>query len=573
MPIIITLIVGIVLVLIVYGLLYYLGHRYGENIQTLDDKKQDILAIPVPDKLYQIKNKHVSGNTRRLYDTQRSKWETIKQYKLPEIESSLVSAQNQADKFSLVKARQQIDSAEELLEETEVEVREINDALSDILALEGENEAYHNKTYERYAAIRKQLLAHGYAYGEAIDMLEKHLSYVELDFTKYNALMNDGDFMGADEELHQINADIDALDKMMSQIPDALDKIENEYNEQLEDIKQGYQRLKEEEFQFPKGVNVAENIDKVAQDITNAYNAVLAGDLNEAKNLMKICESQIDHTYQLMEDEIAARDYVDKNQGKLQKQFDQVSQSNHYSQLEADRISQSYVLHDNEIGKIREFSSEIKNEQQKIDRSNEQLGARTIAYSEMKKRMEDAYRVLSSVEKGQSHIISSMSHLKSREKEMRDELYTADLELRNMQRRIERFNLPGLSDDYLDLFFETQDMVDDIEHKMNRVKLDIRTMTEIMTKIDTQLDTLSEQTEIILDHAILTENCIQYANRFRSENPEINQAIQEANHYYYDEFDYQSAYQTVSEAIDAVEPGASKHVEQWYYEDKERGNL
>lgn len=573
MPIIITLIIGIILVLIVYGLLYYLGHRYGENIQALDDKKQEILAIPVPDKLYQIKNKHVSGNTRRLYDTQRAKWQTVKQYNLSEIESSLVSAQNQADKFSLVKARKEIDNAEELLEDTESDVRAINDALTDLLALEGENEAYYEKTYERYAAIRKQLLAHGYAYGDAIDMLEKHLSYVELDFTKYNALMNDGDFIGADEELHQINEDIDALDNMMSHIPDILDKIDNEYNEQLQDLKQGYQRLQEETFQFPKGVNVSENIDKVAQDIKNAYDAVLAGDLNEAKNLMKVCESQIDHTYQMMEDEINARDYVDKNQGKLQKQFDQVSQSNHYSQLEADRISQSYVLHDNEVGKIREFSSEIKNEQQKIERSNEQLAARTIAYSEMKKRIEEAYNILSSVEKGQSHIISSMSHLKSREKEMRDELYEADLELRNMQRRIERFNLPGLSDDYLDLFFDTQDMIEDIEHKMNRVKLDIRTMTEIMTKIDNQLNALAEQTEAILDDAILTENCIQYANRFRAENPDINQAIQDANHYYYDKFDYQAAHQTIADAIDAVEPGASQHVADWYYEDKKRGNL
>ncbi|MDO4670238.1 MAG: septation ring formation regulator EzrA [Aerococcus sp.] len=571
-PIIIALIISIILVLIIYGLLYYLGRRQTNTITTLDERKQEILALPVADKLFKIKNKNVSGSTRRLYEKEQANWQTVKQYNIPEIEAALVAAQSETDKFSLVKARQTTDKAESLLDETEKTIQKINEALTEILKREGENEAFHEKTYQRYADIRKQLLAHGYAYGEAIEVLEKHLSYLELDFTKYNALMNDGDFIGANDELKQINADIDELEQMMQLIPDMLKQITEEYAEQLEDIQQGYQRMRQEAYQFPKAIHIDAEIEKVEKDIQSAYNAVITADLSEGENLMKASEVQIDHTYQLMESELSAKQYIDQNRGTMQRKLDQIHQSNRYAQLEIDRVSQSYLLHENESGKMKDYADEIAQEHHKIDRVNEQEAAHTIAYTDMQKAYQNTYELLNKIEKGQSHIVASLSNLKQREREARDEVYGFDLDLRNMQRQIEQYHLPGLDDAYLDEFFATEDLIDDLSHKLTRVKLDIEAIEKMMQEIAQRVERLDIATEKILDEAILTENTIQYANRYRSDSAEINRAIEEAGILFNEKFDYAGAHQHIARALDRIEAGASQRVISLYHADKAKGH-
>src|SRR5690625_5341158 len=57
-------------------------------------------------------------------------------------------------------------------------------------------------------------------------------------------------------------------------------------------------------------------------------------DLTQASELMEAAGVQIDHTYTLMEKEIASREYIGKNQGAVQRRLEQVTQSNRYGALE-----------------------------------------------------------------------------------------------------------------------------------------------------------------------------------------------------------------------------------------------
>ncbi|AMB91963.1 septation ring formation regulator EzrA [Aerococcus christensenii] len=569
MGFIIALIIIIVIILISYGLLYYLGRKQTKINSELDEKKQDIMAIPVADKLYTIRNKNVSGNTQRVFEAEQAKWQTIKQYKLPEIEAALVQAQADTDKFSLIKARQTAEKTETLIEETFKEVTAINQVLQEILDSEHENEEYYQKTYQAYAEIRKQLLAHGYAYEDSQEVLKKNLSYIELDFTKYNAMMNDGDFMGAHEILDQTNEDIMTLQAMMKEIPNLYEKIENVYMEQLEDIRSGYAQLEEMAFQFPVDVHIPDEIKQVEKNIDRAREAVREADLTEAKQLLTATEVQIDRTYEFMQVELDAKDYIEKNQGSLQQRLSQIKQSNRYGSLEIDRVSQSYMLHENELGRMQDFADRLDRLSDKLESVNQRLGAHAIAYSDMEKVYKTTYEDLASIEKAQSHIVSTLVELKQKEKEARSTLYAFHLDIRNMKRRVGHYHLPGLSDEYLDKFFATEDLVDDFERKMNRVKLDMVEIDKMIQQLSDQMEDLDQETETLIDHALLTEQSIQYANRFRADYPEINQAIKWADHLFYDSYDYTGAYQVMSQAIDKIDPMASKNVVNQYQKDKQ----
>lgn len=564
----IALLILIILVFVGYGLLYYLGRKQTKANIELDERKQEIMAIPVADKLFTLRNKNVTGSTRRIFESEQANWQTITRFKLPEIEAALVTAQADTDKFSLINARQTASKVEDLLSETEVTVKQINQRLADILANESKNEAYHEESYARYAVIRKQLLAHSYRYGESQETLERSLSYIELDFTKYNQLMNEGDFVGASEMLDQVNADIEALEIMMAEIPELLKKIKEEYEEQVHDIKQGYQRMLSEKYQFPLDVDLKTEISIIDSIIDEANHAIASVDLNEARDIMEHAEAQIDKTYDLMEVELISKDYIGKNQGAIQRRMEQVFQSNKYGILEIDRVSQNFLLHENEIGKMQEYADQIEHQRETLEYTNDQLAKHAIAYTEMEKRYQEVYASLADIDKGQSAIVASLADLKHKERDIRDSLDEFDLELRNMKRTIETNLIPGLPDEYLDRFFDASDKVEELDKRLNRVKLDMVDIENISNSLSEDIEYLDTETTNIIDTAKLTESTIQYANRYRQDHPGINQSISRAFKLFQEEYRYADAYQVVRDALDMIEPGASKKVEKLYLEEQ-----
>ncbi|MDK8502141.1 septation ring formation regulator EzrA [Aerococcus sp. UMB1112A] len=573
MELLIALLVVILIVLISYGILYYLSKKQTKTNQELDEQKQEIMAIPVADKLYTIKNKNVTGKTGRALENEQANWQTVTQYKLPEIEAVLVSAQDATDKlFSKIKARQMSDKAEDLLQEARTEVEGINQRLEKLLDQEDANASYHEELYDRYAKIRKKLLAHSYAYGPSQETLEKNLSYIELDFTKYNELMNDGDFIGAHEILEQIQQDIESLEGMMEEIPSLLTRIDEEYLAQYEDLNQGYKAMLDEDYRFPMDVDIPEEINQVDKVINNAKEAIARADLDEAQAIMERAEVQIDRTYELMEAELRAKQYIGGNQGAMQQTLSKVHQSNRYAILEIDRVAQNYQLSGSEMSQMRDYADQIDRLQETIDYTNQQEGNHTIAYSDMETRYRDSYETLAEIEKGQSKIVSSLAGLKQQEREARDQLYLYELDLRNIKRKVGQYHLPGLDPSYLDRFFACEDTLDAMRSKLNRVKLDMEEINRLSQIASEDIEYLDTEIEKTLDYVRLTETAIQYANRYRANHPEINDAVDYSHYLFNERYDYQGAYQAIVDCVAKFDSQAQSEIEKIYRADKNKYN-
>ena len=571
MPFLIALLILIILVLLGYGLIYYLGRKQTQANIELDEQKQEIMSTPVADKLYTLRNKNVSGATRRVYESEQAKWQTITRFRLPEIEAALVSAQDYTDKYNIVKARSVADEVETILEETKDEVNGINDRLTEILASEKASEDKHEETYDRYASLRKQLLAHGYKFGDALETLEHHLAYIELDFTKYHQQMNDGDFIGAQEALVQIDADLNELEQMMEMIPDLYTKLNEEYVEQVADMQQGFAHMVDENFQFPMDVDIPKEISVAEKKVAEAKKALSDADLTQASELMEAAGVQIDQTYTLMEKEIASREYIGKNQGAVQRRLEQVTQSNRYGALEIDRVAQNYLLYDNEMGKMQEYADQIERQKDVLKTTDDQLAEHQIAYSDMETRYREIYDQLTEIDKGQSAIVVALANLRQRERDARDDLYMFELDLRNIKRSVEIHHLPGLTNEYLDYFFDTSDRIDQLSESLNRVKLDMVEIENLTDQIAKAIEYLDEETEKQVRAAQLTESAIQYANRYRPKHPELNAVIERSYYLFDKEFLYEDAFENIARAVDQIQPGARQEIIQQYDKENQVG--
>ena len=565
------LLIIVVLGAIGYGVAHYLSQKQSKVIEELGVKKQKLMTVPIADILFTLKNLNLTGQTKRTYETWQATWQTITRFRFPEIEASLVSAEQYTQRLNFVKGSQISNQASQLIEETKAEVDKIYTALQKLLDSEKKNREELEVLQERYASMRKDLLAHSFSFGEALESLEKRLSYLELDFTKFNTLTNEGDHLEAKEVLGRIETEMQDFEQIVEEVPKYLKEIEEEYEDQVADLKEGYQKMVEEHYQFPK-ISIPSEIQKIEEIIAVAREHIKATELEEARQQLDKVAREIDQLYLVMETEYEAKAFVKRNRAQVERKLNQVLQSNRYVNIEVDRVSQNFVLANNEFNRVQDFAKQLEKEQEAVAYYSKALQNQQVPYSIVKEHYEIVLNTLKEIDENQLALVNTLTDLSQQEKSIRDGLDVFELDLRNMKRTIEKYHLPGLPKEYLELFFATSSRIEQLSQLMNRVKLDMTEITGLNQTIEDDVEKLDIMTEEIVDNAQLTEYMIQQANRYRLEHPEIDTAIQQAleqfNHFYR----YGESLAIIEKVLNQVDPGSAQRVRA-NYESEKNNNL
>ena len=170
----------------------------------------------------------------------------------------------------------------------------------------------------------------------------------------------------------------------------------------------------------------------------------------------------------------------------------------------------------------------------------------------------------------QKQISESVSDLFEEEKEAVAAVQGFDNDIHRLKREVENLNLPGLPSDYVEYFFKVGDEIEQLDRDLNKIQLDMEQIAHDLINTQSDLDVLAQKTQEIIDSSALTEEMLQYANRYRNKYPEVAAAYAQAYELFAREYDYMSALDTISEALETVEPGCYKRIENNYKDSAQR---
>lgn len=562
------LFIFVIIILVAAGIIYYLRTQRKKEVDELQARKEEMMNVSIADQLFTLKNMELSGQTKRQYESLVATWQTITNFKFTEIESALVGAEQYTEQMNLVRAKATLDEAREILDETEAQVAELHDDLSKLLDVNTENHERSEELLERYNEARKSIMNHSFDYGPAIETLEKNIQYLELNFTRYNELTANGDHLEAQDMLNSLSSDLDSLEDILKRLPAMYDQIKNEFEALVQDLRDGYDRMVKANFKFDTD-NIPEQIDQVQEKLNEAKAAIKNADLANAQTLMDKSDREIESLYDLMEAEVEAKHEVGKQMKDLANQLNIVKENNRYAGIEVDRIAQSYLLHENEVDQVAEFAQQIEEEESKYQAHHQSLEANQAIYSEVETDLRKSQKRLNELDEKQKNLVKSLGQLSVREKEAKSNLDLYELDMRNMKRRLEKQHLPGLNQSYYDLFYKVTDQIEDLSKQLNHVRIDMNEIDAMEEDLENHLSQLDELTEEILDNATLTEYMIQHSNRFRYDYPEMDQAIQETEYLFYDQYRYRDALSVIEKALYRVDQEGPTQVRRMYRHEKE----
>lgn len=567
--VIIGIVIGLVILAAVLYLIGYLMKKKNqERLKELDKRKEALFDLPVVEEVDEVKKMHLVGQSQNTFREWNQKWTDVSTKSFAELESQIFEVESQNETFRFMKGKSAIESAERTMSEMEEEVEGIRVGLKELRETEERNSLAVQQALDVFEELKKDLKEKKDSFGPALPEIQKQVKNVEIEFTQFVTLNTSGDPIEAREVLDDAEKHTYEVQETMQKVPEIYEDLEKTFPSQIEELEKTYKKMMVDNFVLPED-DFEERLDKVKKHVERSLEDLEKIELGTVETANKETAELIDDLYAILEKEFEAKKYVLTNRKTIGEYITHASHNNHQLMVELDHTSQSYALNNNELGRARGFQTEIEELERRNRNMEPQIDKHELAYSEVQVFYKDAFKVLDDIETKQVEIDDDLHDLRKGEKEASEKIEKYEFRLRNLKRYVEQQRLPGLPGDYLEFFFVATDRVEELSKSLNKIRINMQDINKLVSLCDEDMEMLDQKTYDLVDAAALTEQMMQYANRYRHTHPEIKTAIENSLELFNKEYRYQDALDEIGTALERVEPGAFKRIEDFYFNNRD----
>lgn len=570
--IIILVLVIVIIAAVLYLIGYFMRKKNQEQLDELEVRKEALFDLPVFEEIDDIKKMHLVGQSQNSFREWNQRWVELSTRSFAELESQIYEVENQNEIFRFMKAKKAVVEANETMTEMEAEVEVIRNGLKELRESEERNSLEVQKALDVYEELSKSLKDDKASFGPAYSEIQKQLRNVEIEFTQFVTLNTSGDPIEAREVLEDAERHTYELEDLMKRIPPMYEELNETFPDQLKEIEEGYNQLLADDYVFPEQ-NFAEEIQHAKKRVENSMADLEKTEIAAVEVANRDTATAIDALYEVMEREIEAKKYVVTNQKIIDDYISHSLKNNRQLMIELDHVSQSYTLNNNELGRSRGFQTEIEEIIRRQKDLEPRMKEHTVPYSEIQAFYKECYKILGDIENQQLEIDASLKELRKGEKVAQEKVDEYEFRLRSIKRYVEKQRLPGLSADYLEFFYVATDRIEDLSRALNKMRINMDEINRLCDLCEDDLELLDKKTKDLVNAAALTEQMMQYANRYRHTHENIRAALDKSMYLFSTEFRYQDALDEIGTALEAVEPGAFKRIEDFYFKNINNPNL
>lgn len=554
--IVLVIVAIVVLVIVAYLIAVFIRKRNEALIAKLVQEKTDIEALPVVAEIEEVKSLHLIGQSQANFREWQQKWDDLSANSLKEIEKQLFEAENLNDTFHFLKAKSEIDKSESQLALIREDIAAIREALDILKAQEEKNSARVKHALDLYEELQQAINENSDNYGATMPEIEKQLKNIEKEFSQFVTLNSSGDPIEAAALLDKAEEHTIALGQISEKIPAIVTKLEDDFPDQLDDLEAGYARLLEENYHF-KEKNIEMRFQTIRDAIRTTSNGLISLDLDKANDDNEGIQDRINQLYDIFEREIEAHRKVVKNSKIIPNYVAHAKSNNATLNKELTRLSKKYILSDGQDVTIRHFAEELETIETKVLPNISNLEEQEQPFSVLESRLEEALNTLSRIENSQLEVAEELSAVERTEATAREKLDFYINKLHMIKRYMEKRHLPGIPQEFLSVFFTASAQLEALMEELSRGRIHIETVARMTESATASLDMLEDTTYRVVQNAALTEQLLQYSNRYRSFEPGVQSSFEHALKLFEQDYDYQGSFDEISYALETVEPGVT----------------
>ena len=553
----IYLMVAIAVILILaYVAAIFLRKRNVSRLTALEERKEELYNLPVNDEVEAVKNMHLIGQSQVTFREWNQKWVDLSLNSFADIENNLFEAEGYNNSFRFFKATHQIDQIESQIDLIEEDIAAIRNALSELEKQESKNSGRVLHALDLFENLQHTVAENSEQYGKALPEIEKQLENIQSEFSQFVTLNSSGDPVEAAAILDSTENHILALTHIVDRVPSLVKTLSTELPEQLEDLEEGYRKLLDANYHFTE-TDIESRFQLLHESLKNNQENIRQLELDNAEYENTQIQEEINALYDIFTREIAAQKVVESLLSTLPTYLNHLKENNQVLVQDLERLNKTYLLPESDGNHVRRLQAELSGLDTAITEATEDQTEPTQAYSVLEEQFSSLQSNLKDIEDEQVSVSERLAQIEKDDINARQKANVYVNRLHTIKRYMEKRNLPGIPQSFLKLFFTASHNTEDLMAELEQPQVNIESVKRILEVATNDMEALETETYDIVQYATLTEQLLQYSNRYRSFDERIQEAFNEALEIFEKEFDYQASFEKISQALEVAEPGVT----------------
>lgn len=550
---------GLVIIIILIGIGQYYRKKVYQEVDKLESWKISISNRPITDELSKVKNLNMTGETELLFEKWREQWDNIVGIEIPKIDEILFDAEEYINKYQIQKSRKEIEQGKKVLENAEKQIEEILVELKELIGSEEKNSQEIQNLKDLYRDTQKTLLAHHFAFDEAEPKLSALLNDVKKLFVSYEDATEQGNYLQAREVVLTIERDLHNLREMMETVPTLLIEAETSLLTQLEDMMSGYRDMKNQSFVL-EHLMIEKEYGELKLKLEEVVESVVNLEIEYAKSGINNVKERMEQIYDQLEVEVLAKNYLQNELWNVHDLLQTVQEANKSTKEETLFVQQSYQIQEKDLESQRYIEKQLSIMHKRYNVIQLKYAEMNIAFSVLKHELEDIKEQIVDLQELQQHYIVTLSTLRKEELAAREYIEEMKKQLSDSKIMLKHSNLPGLPENYLKKLKKTTESISTVIFRLEDKPLNMIKVNETLSIAKEDVSVFINETNEIIEQAMLVEKMIQYGNRYRTSNVRVSNQLSVAEELFRD-FNYSQALEEAAAAIEIAEPGGVKRLE------------
>ena len=563
----ILIIVILIAIIAVIATVVILNKYFNHQIAELDALTDELKDISVEEDIKRLEKMELAGKSLETFKRWQKVYQKVDTKDVGELKHLLEQAAGLNTKFNLIKTRQLIKEATELLQTNQDNVEHSKQVFTNLLEANRDNQKHYAALSKDYQQLRKKILSQSFNYGNAIDQIEEDLATLESDFQTVKNLSGEGDHEEAKKVLVKIDTNLTTLKTDLPKVENFDQELKNVFPDQLNELSNTYRQMIKDKYKITE-VDVLEEIKSLRELVDSTNNSLTKLELKKVEKNNKEISTRIDSLYDILTKEFKARPFVDKNQDKIVQILSHVGNASNQLVAKLEHVDQSYELTHGELAEARQLKSQVSRMNSDFDVDCQKLADGDGVYSQIENKWLTMLDNLKEIEKTEKKLSNDIDGLFDAEKIANDSIIHFKQEISLVYRKVERRQLPGKPESFIQMYTLVLNEVKHTDNELNQVRINMEKISSELIQIQEDIERLKKEADEILNSADLVELTMQYSNKYLS-NPEIKRARKEAYDLYQNKYEYKEALDVIATALEKVEPGSYQRIEKEYYSEQE----
>ena len=565
----IYLMVAIAVILILaYVAAIFLRKRNVSRLTGLEERKEQLYNLPVNDEVEAVKNMHLIGQSQVAFREWNQKWVDLSLNSFADIENNIFEAESYNNSFRFFKATHKIDQIESQIDLIEEDITSIRNALSELEKQESKNSGRVLHALDLFESLQNTVEEDSEKYGQALPEIEKQLENIQSEFSQFVTLNSSGDPVEAAAILDATENHILALTHIVDRVPGLVTTLTSTLPDQLVDLEEGYRKLLEANYHFTE-TDIESRFQLLYESLKKNQENIRQLELDNAEYENTQIQEEINSLYDIFTREIAAQKVVESLLSTLPTYLNHVKENNKVLVQDLERLSQTYLLPETDASHVRRIQADLSALETAILDVIEDQSEPTQAYSVLEEQLEALQSQLKEIEDEQISVSQRLAQVEKDDINARQKANVYVNRLHTIKRYMEKRNLPGIPQSFLKIFFTASHNTEELMSELEQELVDVESVNRILEIATNDMEALEEETYNIVQYATLTEQLLQYSNRYRSFDERIQEAFNESLEIFEKEFDYHASFDKISQALEVAEPGVTNRFVSSYEKTRE----